>query len=413
MSFPDYPLGETLDFKFSTRSFTTGAPTTLAGTPSVAIYEDNSTTEITAGVTLTVDFDGVTGLSNLRIVATSGNGFASGSSYHAVISSGTVGGVSVVGEVVAQFSIERSPALRPTTAGRTLDVTATGAAGIDWGNVENPSTAVDLSATDIQLCDSVVTNLDMRGTDDALLASSAPSNFGDLSISAGTGRVDVGSIEGVDATDQITTSCNASIVNYGLDHLVSAAVVGTDVTDNSIVAFLASKAATADWDTFDNTTDSLEAIADSAAGGGPTPGDIADAVWDEDATAHQILGSFGQAIGDPAANSKTLYAAMITDAGSGLTDLGGMSNGMKAEVNAEMVDVLDVDTFNEPGQGQPGATISLAQKIGYIYKFLRNRVTSTATTISVFSDNETTVDHKSTHSDDGTTYDRGEFRTGP
>ena len=37
----------------------------------------------------------------------------------------------------------------PTTSGRSLDVTATGAAGIDWGNVENPSTAVNLSATNI------------------------------------------------------------------------------------------------------------------------------------------------------------------------------------------------------------------------------------------------------------------------
>ena len=46
------------------------------------------------------------------------------------------------------------------TAGNTLDVTATGAAGIDWGNVENATTAVDLSGTDIQLCDTTtsVTN---------------------------------------------------------------------------------------------------------------------------------------------------------------------------------------------------------------------------------------------------------------
>lgn len=47
--------------------------------------------------------------------------------------------------------------LAPTTAARTLDVTATGAAGIDWGNVENQTTAVDLSATDIQLADTVTT----------------------------------------------------------------------------------------------------------------------------------------------------------------------------------------------------------------------------------------------------------------
>jgi hypothetical protein len=168
---PDYPLGETIDFKFTTRAFATGIPTTLAGTPAVEIYEDNDIAQITAAETLTADFDGITGLNNLRIVATSGNGFESGKSYAAIISTGTVGGVSVVGEVVAQFSIERSPALRPTTAGRTLDVTATGAAGIDWGNVENKTTANDLSATDIQLCDTVTTNSDMRGTDNAALAS--------------------------------------------------------------------------------------------------------------------------------------------------------------------------------------------------------------------------------------------------
>jgi len=40
-----------------------------------------------------------------------------------------------------------SAALRPTTPGRTLDVTATGAAGVDWGNVENPTTAVNLDCT--------------------------------------------------------------------------------------------------------------------------------------------------------------------------------------------------------------------------------------------------------------------------
>jgi len=106
----DYPLGQTLDFKFSTRAFATGIPTTLAGTPVIQIYEDNSVTQITAGITLTVDFDSVTGLHNIRVVATSGNGFGANQSYACVLSAGTVGGVSVVGEVVAQFSIERSSA---------------------------------------------------------------------------------------------------------------------------------------------------------------------------------------------------------------------------------------------------------------------------------------------------------------
>ncbi|MGI9297088.1 MAG: beta strand repeat-containing protein [Gammaproteobacteria bacterium] len=156
MSIPDFALGQTVDFKFTTRAFATGIPTTLAGTPVVDIYEDNSVTQITASETLTADFDSVTGLNNLRVVATSGNGYESGKSYAAVITTGTVGGVSVVGEVVAQFTIDRQ-SLRPTTAGNTLDVTSAGTAGIDWGNVENPTTAVDLSATDIQLADTTTT----------------------------------------------------------------------------------------------------------------------------------------------------------------------------------------------------------------------------------------------------------------
>lgn len=39
--------------------------------------------------------------------------------------------------------------LRPTTAGRTLDVTATGEAGIDWANVGSPTTVLNLSGTTI------------------------------------------------------------------------------------------------------------------------------------------------------------------------------------------------------------------------------------------------------------------------
>lgn len=79
--------------------------------------------------------------------------------------------------------------LQPTVAGRALDVTSNGNAGIDWGNIENPATTVDLSSTDINLCDTVTVNTDMRGTDSALLAASAPSNWSSMVIS-GAGSVD-------------------------------------------------------------------------------------------------------------------------------------------------------------------------------------------------------------------------------
>lgn len=50
------------------------------------------------------------------------------------------------------FSSGSTGPLKPTVDGRALDVTATGAAGIDWGNVENQSAIVALGNTNIQLC---------------------------------------------------------------------------------------------------------------------------------------------------------------------------------------------------------------------------------------------------------------------
>jgi hypothetical protein len=58
----------------------------------------------------------------------------------------------------ALFAASAPGYLQPTTAGRTLDVTATGAAGVDWGNVENPTTAVNLSGTNID-ADQVVASV--------------------------------------------------------------------------------------------------------------------------------------------------------------------------------------------------------------------------------------------------------------
>ena len=101
----DIALGATIDIKFSTRQFSDGVPTLLTGTPAVVAYPDNSTTEITAGITLSTNFDSRAGLNNVRIVATSGNGYAAATNYVLVISAGTVGGTSVVGEVVGSFSI--------------------------------------------------------------------------------------------------------------------------------------------------------------------------------------------------------------------------------------------------------------------------------------------------------------------
>lgn len=62
---------------------------------------------------------------------------------------------------------------------------------------------------------------------------------------------------------EVQSEVNDALVAVGLDHLLSTSVTGTDVADNSVVAKLVSSSATADWDSYSNTTDALQAIRDN------------------------------------------------------------------------------------------------------------------------------------------------------
>lgn len=93
------------------------------------------------------------------------------------------------------------------------------------------------------------------------------------------------------------------------------------------------------------------------------------------------------------------------------TQLTNIDNFLDTEV-AAILALLD-DPRSEPGQGAPPVNPDLATKIDYLYKAWRNRSTQTSTTYSLYADNGTTVDHKATVSDNGTTYDKGEVATGP
>lgn len=68
-------------------------------------------------------------------------------------------------------------------------------------------------------------------------------------------------------TSQVRQQMDEGLSAIGLDHLVSVSVAGVDVTDNSIFAKIVSASAQADWDTFINTDDSLQAISESGGGG--------------------------------------------------------------------------------------------------------------------------------------------------
>ena len=112
-----------------------------------------------------------------------------------------------------------------------------------------------------------------------------------------------------------------------------------------------------------------------------------------------------------AVNSSSLAASAVTEIQSGLATAAGvasLNNLSAAQVNAEVVDALSVDTYGEPGS-VPAATSSLEDKIGWLFMLARNARTTTATTDAVRNDANSANVATSTLNDDGTTFTRGEY----
>lgn len=145
---------------------------------------------------------------------------------------------------------------------------------------------------------------------------------------------------------------------------------------------------------------------------------IADAVWDDLTANHTTAGTTGKALSDAGSAGDPWGTSVPGAYGAGTAGyilgtnldatVSSRSTLTAAAVNTEMVDALNVDTYAEPGSGAPGATISLAAKIGYLYKAFRNKITQTSTTYTLYADDTTTAHHTATVSDDSTTFTRGE-----
>lgn len=106
--------------------------------------------------------------------------------------------------------------------------------------------------------------------------------------------------------------------------------------------------------------------------------------------------------------------AILVDTGTTIPGLiVGLNNISPAEVNAEMVDVLRVDTMTLPGQEAPPATPTMTVALAWVYKALRNRKSQDGSLWLLYADDGTTVDAKAGVSDDTTTAVKEEIVSGP
>lgn len=112
-----------------------GESITRATNGTISVYKDGGTTQSTAGVTDTEDFDSLTGV-HLVAVDTSADGtfYSAGSDFEVVLSASTIDG-KVINGTLFSFSLENRSALMPTTAGRKLTVSAGGVANANLAEI--------------------------------------------------------------------------------------------------------------------------------------------------------------------------------------------------------------------------------------------------------------------------------------
>jgi hypothetical protein len=179
----DFLMGGVVGKKFTTIK-SDGSPITLAGTPVVSVYKKGSTTESVTGVTLTVDYDGKSGLHDVSIdTGADATFYARENEFEAVLTAGTVDGISVVGYTLFSFSIDnRTKSMKRFQ--RAEDSVTMGTVGSGSTQTSIVSSALDpaAAATDqfkglVMAFDKGTTSANLRGQKAQITANTSAGVF--------------------------------------------------------------------------------------------------------------------------------------------------------------------------------------------------------------------------------------------
>lgn len=185
--------------------------------------------------------------------------------------------------------------LVPTTAGRTLDVSAGGEAGMDWANVGSPTTSLNLSGTTIstsQVAASVTGNVGGNVTGSVGSVASGGISESSYATTAGSfnplGIIDQGTAQSATGTTLVLRAAAA----FASSELVGATIVITGgsagVGQARVITAYNGGTDTATVDTWTTTptgTITYKIFA-TAPGSSPTAAQIADQVWEEALSDH-------------------------------------------------------------------------------------------------------------------------------
>jgi hypothetical protein len=246
-------------------------------------------------------------------------------------------------------------ALKSTVANRQLDVTATGASGIDWANIEGPTTAQNLSATNIDV-DQIVASV--SGAVGSVTGHTAQTGDTYALANGTAGFVAIDTV--VDAI--LVDTAVIGVAGAGLTAIATQASVNDVPT---VAEFNARTLAAAAY--FDPAVDAVATVTTvgttttntDMVAAAPTAAAVADAVWDEAQSAHVAVGSFGIIASEIAsipttamrgtdnAATATALATVDTVVDGIQTDLSNATDGLgaiKADTAAILVDTAEIGT---------------------------------------------------------------------
>lgn len=124
--------------------------------------------------------------------------------------------------------------------------------------------------------------------------------------------------------------------------------------------------------------------------------------------AGSVTGNVGGNVAGSVGSVTGAVGSVTGNVGGNVTgSVGSLATQAKADVNAEVLDVMATDTFAEPS-AVPAATASLKDMLHYLFSWRRNRKTQTATTMTLRNDANTGNIATSAVSDDGTTLEIAE-----
>jgi len=156
-------------------------------------------------------------------------------------------------------------------------------------------------------------------------------------------------------------------------------------------------------------TNNLDHLAKTATAGADMTAEVAD-----DTVLSRILANGDTSAFDPSTDGLQPIHDDRTLAAADYTVVGDLGTVQSADNDTKLTSILALldDARTEPGDVAPPVNPDAMTKIDYLYKFLRNKIETTATRIHVYDDAGTNKDQSSVISDDGTTFTRGEFGAG-